>query len=152
MKETPVSESDLLAIAAHLHVQMRRHAGRVTDVEWMVHDRDYAAAMISLSKSEAVTRGVPEMAIWAQRFERALARVQRPHRPLLSALASRSAQEERQASLPVAMQDSQFSQSLYSEFSDSVVTEFGDAGRMVDTSRLTTPPPAPPERYVWSLR
>ena len=30
-----MSDSDKLAIAAHLHVLLRRKTGRVTDTEWM---------------------------------------------------------------------------------------------------------------------
>ena len=36
-------DSDKLAIAAHLHVAMRRKLGRVTDVEWMVRSDSSAA-------------------------------------------------------------------------------------------------------------
>jgi len=32
-----------LAVAAHLHVLLRRHIARNTDVEWLAANRDYAA-------------------------------------------------------------------------------------------------------------
>lgn len=44
-----MTESEKLALAAHLHVVMRRHIGRVTDVEWMVLDPAYARAMIDIA-------------------------------------------------------------------------------------------------------
>ena len=39
-----MSEADKLAIAAHLHVLLRRKTGRVTDTEWMAVNAEYALA------------------------------------------------------------------------------------------------------------
>ncbi len=41
-------ESEKFAIASRLHVQLRRRTGRVTDVEWMVKNREYAEEVLRL--------------------------------------------------------------------------------------------------------
>lgn len=53
----PASGSELLAAAAHLHVQMRRLTGRVTDTEWIVASPEYARAMIRLAREKAQAEG-----------------------------------------------------------------------------------------------
>jgi hypothetical protein len=153
MSTEQVSASDLTALAAHLHVQLRRRTGRVTDVEWMVSNSEYAHTIISLAKASAITEGAPELGVWATRFEMAVMKFKRPRQPLMSALAiagasrphSGPAQLERQSehSLPSQFQDSQFN--------DGIVSEFGDSHRSVDTSQMPQRKPLN-ERYVWSLR
>lgn len=44
-------DSEKFAIAAHLHVVMRRTTGRVTDVEWMVKSSDYAREIIKAARA-----------------------------------------------------------------------------------------------------
>jgi hypothetical protein len=44
-------ESEKFAVAAHLHVIMRRTTGRVTDVEWMVKSADYAREIIKAARA-----------------------------------------------------------------------------------------------------
>lgn len=44
-------ESEKLALAAHLHVLLRRHVGRVTDVEWLIKDPAYAREIIGLARA-----------------------------------------------------------------------------------------------------
>lgn len=65
-------ESEKLAIAAHLHVQLRRKTGRVTDVEWMVKSADYAREVVRIALAED---DAPELHQWARRLETALALV-----------------------------------------------------------------------------
>jgi hypothetical protein len=155
MNAERVSESDLMALAAHLHVQLRRRTGRVTDVEWLVANADYAQAIIQLAKTSATAEGAPELGVWAARFEMALMKVHRPRQPLLAALATAGAHSSRAApsemqKIPSA-QDSVSDSTLNSQFSDSVVSEFGESYRKVDTDRMTSRKPTR-EAYVWSLR
>lgn len=49
MSETS-TYNERLALAAHLHVQMRRHTGRITDTEWMMSNADYAREIIRLAR------------------------------------------------------------------------------------------------------
>lgn len=59
------SDSDKLAVAAHLHVLMRRKMGRVTDVEWLVRNAEYAQEIIRLACQQAEH---PEVAEWGTRL------------------------------------------------------------------------------------
>lgn len=63
--------SEKLAIAAHLHVLLRRKAGRVTDTEWMAINADYAAEMVRVARSAAREGAHADLAEWADRLEQA---------------------------------------------------------------------------------
>lgn len=45
-------DSEKLAIAAHLHVALRRRVGRVTDVEWLVKSPEYAREILRVARSD----------------------------------------------------------------------------------------------------
>ncbi|MFG6457240.1 hypothetical protein [Roseateles sp. BYS96W] len=64
-----MQEREKLAIAAHLHVVMRRKTGRVTDVEWLVRNNDYAREIIKLALSEPDQSELHE---WARKLRSAL--------------------------------------------------------------------------------
>ena len=68
-----VMPNDRVAIAAHLHVLLRRRTGRVTDTEWMATNSEYAQAMIRFARQRAVEDKAPELEEWATRLERAWA-------------------------------------------------------------------------------
>ncbi len=61
-------ESEKFAIAAHLHVVMRRVHGRVTDVEWMLKSPEYAREVIRVARGETH----PDLLRLADKFEAAL--------------------------------------------------------------------------------
>ncbi len=67
-----MSYSERLAVAAHLHVLLRRRTGRVTDPEWMAENNEYAAAMVRFARQRAQDDGAPDLAEWADRLERAM--------------------------------------------------------------------------------
>ncbi|MGE4242884.1 hypothetical protein [Ramlibacter sp.] len=79
--------SQKLAIAAHLHVLLRRKTGRVTDTEWMAENREYAMEVIRFSRLKATEDGHADLAEWADKLERALdeASPAPPSRPLVQA-------------------------------------------------------------------
>ncbi|KAB2893685.1 MAG: hypothetical protein F9K35_16795 [Burkholderiaceae bacterium] len=64
-------DADRLAIAAHLHVLLRRKTGRVTDTEWMAANADYALEIARFSRERAREEGGAELLEWADRLERA---------------------------------------------------------------------------------
>ena len=66
-----LTPSDRVAIAAHLHVLLRRRTGRVTDTEWMASNEEYARAMVRFSRERAREDSAPELEEWAGRLERA---------------------------------------------------------------------------------
>ncbi|WP_419186778.1 hypothetical protein [Caldimonas caldifontis] len=63
-----LSDSERLAIAAHLHVLMRRKLGRVTDTEWLAANWDYAQEILRVCRAEPDE----ELRAWADKLERAV--------------------------------------------------------------------------------
>src|SRR5687767_5416429 len=66
-EESTVPESNRVAVAAHLHLMMRRRLGRVTDVEWMALNREYAMEMVRLCREAAPDAELHE---WAEKLAR----------------------------------------------------------------------------------
>ncbi len=81
--------SEKIAIAAHLHVLLRRKTGRVTDTEWMAQNLDYAVEIVRFARVKAMEDGHPDLAEWAGKLERAMAEPagKAPARPLAQAAA-----------------------------------------------------------------
>ena len=79
-----MSSSQRLAIAAHMHVLLRRKTGRVTDTEWMAENLEYALEIARFARAKALEEGHPDLTEWAEKLERA-AREPRaaPHKPLV---------------------------------------------------------------------
>lgn len=67
--------SQKLAIAAHLHVLLRRKTGRVTDTEWMAQNLEYATEIVRFSRAKAIEDGHPDLGEWADKLEHAIATV-----------------------------------------------------------------------------
>jgi hypothetical protein len=84
-----MSDSEKLAIAAHLHVLLRRKTGRVTDTQWMAVNAEYAAEIVRFARERAVEDGLEDLALWAERLEHALQESPPAplRRPLLGALS-----------------------------------------------------------------
>ena len=61
--------SEKIAIAAHLHVLLRRKTGRVTDTEWMATNLQYAAEITRFARDKAREDGHPDLAAWADKLE-----------------------------------------------------------------------------------
>lgn len=82
-------DSDKLAIAAHLHVLLRRKTGRVTDTEWMAVNPEYAFEIVRFARQRAQDDNVPELAEWAGRLDEAMLAGRSPvaRRPLLDVAA-----------------------------------------------------------------
>ncbi len=77
--------SERVAIAAHLHVLLRRKTGRVTDVEWMAANPEYAAEVVRLARQHALENAAPELADWAAKLEAAMRQPEPPaRRPVLA--------------------------------------------------------------------
>jgi len=69
-------ESARLAVAAHLHVLMRRKLGRVTDTEWMANNLEYATEVIRVCRLEDDL----DLQIWSDKLEAVMAPL-RPRKP-----------------------------------------------------------------------
>jgi len=63
-----LSESERVAIAAHLHVLLRRKLGRVTDTEWMATNWEYAQEILRVCRGEADG----DLQAWAAKLEQAM--------------------------------------------------------------------------------
>jgi hypothetical protein len=64
--------SQKLAIAAHMHVLLRRKTGRVTDTEWMAENVDYALEIVRFARAKADEDGHADLHEWADKLERAV--------------------------------------------------------------------------------
>jgi hypothetical protein len=114
--------SEKLAIAAHLHVLLRRKTGRVTDTQWMADNVEYAADVARFARRSAAEDGHTDLAEWADKLEQAMLAVpvQRPKdvrpqaavpsvRPTLRSLLATNASN----AVPAEAGDSQFDSARY---------------------------------------
>ena len=63
-----MANSERVAIAAHLHVALRRKAGRVTDTEWMAVNDEYAREVVRFAFAKAREHGDESLADWARKL------------------------------------------------------------------------------------
>jgi hypothetical protein len=73
MEGLAMPTSEKIAIAAHLHVLLRRKTGRVTDTEWMATNAEYAAEIVRFSREKAEEDGHIDLGVWADRLEEIMA-------------------------------------------------------------------------------
>ncbi len=57
-----MTSSEKFAIAARMHVLLRRKTGRVTDTEWMASNPEYAAEIVRFSMDCAEKEDLPDLA------------------------------------------------------------------------------------------
>ena len=69
---TSLTESERIALAARLHVALRRKAGRVTDTEWMAINPEYAAEIVRFTRAHAAEKKDEELGQLATRMEQAM--------------------------------------------------------------------------------
>ena len=67
-----MSESERIALAARLHVALRRKHGRVTDTEWMATNAEYAAEIVRMTRVHAAETKDDELDQLATRLEQAM--------------------------------------------------------------------------------
>jgi hypothetical protein len=141
--------SDKLAIAAHLHVLLRRKTGRVTDTEWMAENLDYALEVVRFARAKATEDSHPDLHEWADKLERAvLDKPAAPAKPLvqsaMQALRAKPAAPAPAPQVPVTERTGGFAASIFgasSGFSDSTL----------DPERAARRDPNVP-RYVGGIR
>ncbi len=146
--------SEKLAMAAHLHVVLRRKTGRVTDTEWMASNAEYAAEMVRFARAKAQEDGHPDLAEWADKLERAMLETTKPP---AKPLGQTALQLLRERAVPVATAPVPLAQraapAADSEGGFSSST-FGDSGFLDSTfgerRKKVVDPNAP--RYVGGIR
>lgn len=85
--------SEKIAVAAHLHVLLRRKTGRVTDTEWMASNTEYAAEIVRFSRAKANEEGHIDLGVWADRLEEVMASPNLKHRVPLVKMMAQAVQE-----------------------------------------------------------
>lgn len=60
-----MSPSERIAIAAHLHVLLRRKLGRITDTEWMASNDEYARSIVQLCHEQPDE----DLRLWADKLD-----------------------------------------------------------------------------------
>ena len=87
--------NEKIAVAAHLHVLLRRKTGRVTDTEWMATNPEYAAEVTRFAREKAAEDGHADLAAWADKLEGVMAIADvKPRVPLVK-LAADAIKERR---------------------------------------------------------
>ena len=64
-----MSNTERMAVAAHLHVALRRKAGRVTDTDWVAVNDEYACEVVRLARAKAQELADAGLAELANRLE-----------------------------------------------------------------------------------
>lgn len=141
-----------LAIAAHMHVLLRRKTGRVTDTEWMAENLEYALEIVRFARAKADEDGHADLREWADKLESAvLAASPEPRaRPLVQTavqlLKERGGQptvaSPQAATVPVTERSGSFAASAFRS------SGFADSSLETDKPRRD---PAVP-RYVGGIR
>lgn len=137
--------SHTLAIAAHLHVLLRRKTGRVTDTEWMAGNVDYALEIVRFARARAIADGHPELHEWADKLLVAVQESKPARRPLVQ--GAMQALRPPEVAPPVATVASQAPPA--SGFGPSTGAESGFADSTLEPGRPRDPN-AP--RYVGGIR
>ena len=152
--------SEKIAIAAHLHVLLRRKTGRVTDTEWMATNAEYAAEIVRFSREKSVEDGHIDLGVWADRLEEIMAAPDVKQRVPLVKMVAEAVKDlgvTPSAPIPVSMPDRHGARSVDTEeevYPESGFIEstfgnmFGDSEK--HRERKPRDPNAP--RYVKGLR
>jgi hypothetical protein len=136
--------SQKLAIAAHLHVLLRRKTGRVTDTEWMAGNLDYAREVVRFARAKALEDGHVELTEWADKLERAMLEpTPQAARPLVQA-AVQLLRERGPAELPAPQ-----APVGHSDFGQST---FGHAPAFAESGFERKPKEPDAPRYVGGIR
>ncbi len=148
-----MASNEKIAVAAHLHVLLRRKTGRVTDTEWMASNAAYAFEIVRFAREKAAEDGHADLNLWAGRLEQIMRSPElKPRLPLATLMVE--AVRERSVVAPVsrvpqAAHSVDTEDELFPE-SGFIESTFGGMFRDSDTSRRQDDTSAP--RYVKGLR
>lgn len=157
-----MSSTEKIAIAAHLHVLLRRKTGRVTDTEWMATNAEYAAEVVRFSREKAAEDGHIDLGVWADKLEEIMATPDaKPHVPLVRMMADAVRERAAATQSPVApgpaLADRQSARSVNTEEevypeSGFIESTFGAIFGDSETHRQRERRDANAPRYVKGLR
>ena len=154
--------NEKVAIAAHLHVLLRRKTGRVTDTEWMATNLEYAAEIARFARTKALEDGHTDLTVWADKLEEIMAVAEpKPRVPLVQMLPKMQPIVSRERHLQMLAvpptPDSQSSRSIDTEHEDYpesgfIESTFGSFFGDSETQRLRKHRDSNAPRYVKGLR
>ena len=142
--------SQKIAIAAHLHVLLRRKTGRVTDTEWMAVNLEYAMEIIRFARAKALEDGHVELTEWAEKLEKAVLEPTPERRVPLAQTAAQLLRERSQPAAPVEAHG----QNGHAHSGFPGTSTFGDTGfadSQLDPAKVKPRDPNAP-RYVGGIR
>lgn len=143
--------SQKLAVAAHMHVLLRRKTGRVTDTEWMADNLEYAMEIVRFARAKALEEGHEELIEWAGKLESAvLTPVDGKGKPLVQA-AVQALRERPAPAAPLRVQAEPPVPERTGGFAASVFGASGFADSVLEPERPAPRNPAVP-RYVGGIR
>lgn len=101
-----MADSERVAIAAHLHVALRRKAGRVTDIDWMAVNDEYAREILRLTRQKAQEDGDASLQELANKLQACLEHtsVRTPAAPLVERVVKQLREPTPEVPLQVAPQ------------------------------------------------
>jgi hypothetical protein len=141
--------SQKLAIAAHLHVLLRRKTGRVTDTEWMAANLEYALEIVRFARAKALEDGHADLAEWADKLERAAMEPSPAQRtPLVQTAAQLLRDRPQVASASVALPDPHSA----AGFTPSTFGDTGFADSLLEPAKAAKPRDPNAPRYVGGIR
>lgn len=152
--------NEKIAVAAHLHVLLRRKTGRVTDTEWMATNSEYAAEIVRFTREKAAESGHVDLLAWADKLQEVMAMKDvKPRVPLVKmaadAIKERRTLSAAAAGLVAPLADRQSAQTINTEEeiypeSGFIESTFGH----IFGDKEGHPPPRDPNapRYLKGLR
>lgn len=154
--------NEKLAIAAHLHVLLRRKTGRVTDTEWMASNLEYAAAIAQFARIKAAEDGHTDLLMWADKLEAVMATPDlKPRVPLVQMLVKTQPIVSRERHLQMlavpSTPDTQSTRSIDTEHEDYpesgfIESTFGSFFGDSETQRLRKQRDPNAPRHIKGLR
>lgn len=148
--------NEKIAIAAHLHVLLRRKTGRVTDTEWMATNREYASEIARFAREKAAEDGHVDLNVWADKLEEIMAISDpKPKVPLVKLVSDAVKDRSHHPLVAAPMPDQQSARSVNTEEevypeSGFIESTFGSMFGEIDPHKPKRDPNAP--RYVKGLR
>lgn len=148
-----MSTSEKIAIAAHLHVLLRRKTGRVTDTEWMAANHEYAREIARFTRQKAVEEDHADLGVRADKLEEIMATPDPKPRVPLVKMVSDAMKEHRAPTAPVppASRLINTQEEIYPE-SGFIESTFGADFKDSESRREQKQRDANAPRYVKGLR
>lgn len=147
-----MATSESFAIAAHMHVVLRRKTGRVTDTEWMATNAAYATEVVRFAREKGLADGHEDLLKLADRLTAEIPHMEKVARKPLVEVAVDAVRRNRESRAAAAPPATSAREGQPSGFLESTLSSmFGTHGDgHADSPHPGTVPEA--ERYIGHLR